>query len=130
MSGSYRTTAASEAQITIVEPGDGRIFLVAQFTIREWKMRKTLVLQREVGPEYWISRRDIDGSVDPQDAVTGHLFRHEPPDPVDQMKRDLAVARRSNWELRNQVMKLKADAVAASRGKPKREGGKRGSRNS
>lgn len=125
MKGTYRTDPSTEAQVTVVETGDGRHFLVARFKLREWK---TLVFQHEVSPDCWISRRDIDGYLDAQDAVTGYLLRQPVPDPVSRMKRDLELAQRSNWALRDELMKLKACA-AAGRVEKRRGVNKRGRRN-
>lgn len=126
MKGSYRTDPSTEARVTVVELGDGRHFLVASFKIRDWK---TLVLEHEVSPDCWISRRDIDGFVDPVLAVTGHLLRPSPADPVSQMRRDLAAARRATWALQDELLKAKAAAIAAARGERKRKGERRGRRN-
>jgi len=123
MKGTYRTDPSTEAQVTVVEIGDGRHFLVVRFRIREWK---TLVLEHQISPDCWISRRDVDGNVDPVDAVTGHLLRQPASDPVSLMKRDLLAERRANWELRNELLRLKKKPVQVV-GERKR--GKRGRRN-
>jgi len=125
MKGEYKTAQANEAQATFVDPGDGRQFLVVQFLFQKWQ---TLVFEREPFPECWVSRRSIDANTDPVGAVTGHLLASRDPDPVTQMKRDLERERRSNWELRNELMRLKAGAKAPV-GAKKRGGGKRGRRN-
>jgi len=124
MKGTYRTAPSTEAQVTVVDTGNDRHFLVVRYRILDWK---TLVFQHETAPDCWISRRDIDGYVEPEDAVTGYLLRQPVPDPVSRMKRDLELERRSNWALRDELMKLKATAAAV--GREKRGVNKRGRRN-
>lgn len=111
MKGTYRTDPSTEAQVTVLELGDGRHFLVARFRIREWK---TIVFEHLGSPDCWISRRDIDGYFEAEAAVSGHILQtNRCPDPVTQMKRDLDTARRSYWSLHNELIKLKSERAVA-----------------
>lgn len=103
MSGTYRTDPASESQVTAVETGDGRHFLVIRFRIREWK---TLVLQHEMAPDCWLSRRELHQNLDPVSALTGFLLGpRQMPHPIEMLKAQLSREQRANWGLRNELMK-------------------------
>lgn len=117
MGGTYRTDPAVESRVTAVETGDGRHFLVIQYRIREWK---TLVLQHAMAPDSWLSRRELHQNMEPVPALTGLLLGPQQlPHPIEDLKRRLAAERRVNWDLRNEIRKLKERPERPAR---KREG--------
>ncbi len=123
--GTYRTDPASDAQVTAVETGDGRHFLVIQFRIREWK---TLVFQHEMAPDSWLSRREIHQNVEPVPALTGLLLGpREMPHPIEVLKKRLSLEQRANWDLRNELRRV--NARLTEKVKRKKGRGKRVSRN-
>jgi hypothetical protein len=111
----YRTDSSVESKVTTIDTGDGRHFVVVQYRIREWK---TLVLQHEMKPDCWISRREVDGKMDPALALTGYLLGPKPiPHPIEDLKRRLAARENDNWTLRKRLMDLERAALKAPAGK-------------
>ena len=123
MSGDYKSVNSPEAHVTMVEVDRDRRFIVVRYKDPEWK---TLVLQQDPKLDFWISKRESQGSVAPVDAVTGVLLGTEWHDVVTVLKRQLQVERRSNSILYDEIARLKS----ALKAQGKKRGGKRGRRNS
>ena len=125
MSGDYRTSDSPEAFVTMVEVDPHRHFMVVRFKDPEWK---TLVLQRELRPEFWVSKRECVGNIEPARAVTGLLLGSDAFDTLSLLKKEVRVERRANSILRDELARLQTQ-MAAMKAAGKR-GGKRGRRNS
>lgn len=124
MADTYRTDRSVESDVTAVDIGDGRHFVVIRYRIREWK---TLVLQHTMKPDCWVSRREIHGCMDPIAAVTGYLLGVRWDHPIEELKKRLANCERDNWSLRVRLEKM----TTQSPRKPKKEAerGRRAGRN-
>lgn len=121
MGGTYRTDPSVESRVTAVETGDGRHFLVIQFRIREWK---TLVLQHAMVPDSWLSRRELHENMEPIPALTGVLLGPQQlPHPIEDLKSRLAIERRANWNLRNEIRTLKERQARPARKRGRRVSG-------
>jgi hypothetical protein len=100
----YQVYPIERPVVTELQPDDRRRFLVLSGMRTRTGEPWTLLL--ELQEDYWISRRDLKTSLEPEAAVSGYLFDPEGlPDPV-------AVLRRMNELVRTEYYRILQEKMA------------------
>lgn len=100
----YQVHPIERPVVTELQPDDRRRFLVLSGMRTRTGEPWTLLL--ELQEDYWISRRDLKTSLEPEAAVSGYLFAREGlPDPV-------AVLRRMNELVRTEYYRILQEKMA------------------
>ena len=100
----YREFALPDPAVTEVQTDPTRLFLVVSGTRARTGQAWTLVLERQ--NDYWISRRDLNLSLEPGPAVAGFLLGREGyQDPLEMLRRMNEVVRVEYYRILQEKMK-------------------------
>lgn len=131
----YRRHPIDQSSVTEIQPDDERRFLVVSGIRSPTGEPWTLVLESQ--DDYWISRRELAGTLDPEAAVSGYLFDREGhPDPIGLLRRMNELIRveyyrilrekmagdRERSELTSELARLRRESRRTGRVTPRRRG--------
>jgi len=106
----YRLFPVGDPAVTELRAEPDRWFLVVSGRRSRTGQPWTLVFERQ--HEYWISRRDLTLPLDPEGAVSGHLFGREGyQDPLEMLRRMNEVVRVEYYRVLQE--KIQADRARA-----------------